>query len=68
MIITTRHLADAAAVIADAVEGEPRTLERFRGIHGEVTVIRDDNGTDVVLHDQGVTVHVRFDGEDEEDL
>jgi hypothetical protein len=59
--ITTRHLADAAAVIADAVDGEPRTLERFQGIHGDVTVIRDDNGTDVVLHDKGVAVHVRFD-------
>ncbi len=59
--VTSRYLADAASMIADAAEGQPRTLERLRCIHGEVTVIRDDNGTDIVLHDRDVTVHVRFD-------
>lgn len=61
--VQTRHLANAASMIADAVAGEPRTLETFVAMDGKVTVVRDDAGADVVLHDRGVTVHVRFDSD-----
>jgi hypothetical protein len=61
--VQTRHLANAAGMIADAVEGEPETVEILRCMEGEATVVRDDHGADVHLHDRGVTVHVRFDSD-----
>jgi hypothetical protein len=59
--VQTRHLANLAAAIAEAVSDEGRTLERFDGLHGTATVAVDDRASDVVLHEKGVTVHVRFD-------
>jgi hypothetical protein len=61
--VNTRHLANLAGALLDAVEDEARTLERFRGMEGEATVIRDGAGADVILHDRDATVHVRLDSD-----
>jgi len=61
--VSTRHLANLAGALLDAVQDEARTLERFRGMFGAVTVIRDDAGADVILHDRDATVHVRLDSD-----
>lgn len=63
--VQTRHLANAAGMIAEAVEEEPETLDSFNCMEGAATVVRDEHGADVILRDRGVTVHVRFDGEDD---
>jgi CRISPR/Cas system CMR subunit Cmr4 (Cas7 group RAMP superfamily) len=61
--VQTRHLANLAGAIAEAVEGEPETVESFRSMYGPATVVRDGTGADVILHDRDVTVHVRRDSE-----
>jgi hypothetical protein len=63
--VQTRHLANLAHALAEAVEEEPRRLETFEAMGGRVTVVRDEVGADVTLHDRGTTVHVRL-GDTEE--
>lgn len=59
--VQTRHLANLAGALVEAASDEGRTLERFDGLHGTATVAVDDRAADVMLHEKGVTVHVRFD-------
>ena len=47
--VQTRHLANLAGAIAEAVEGEPETVESFRSMYGPATVVRDGAGADVIL-------------------
>jgi len=63
--VQTRHVANLAHALAEAVEDEPRRLETFEAMGGRVTVTVDDNAADVALHDRGTTVHVRL-GDPEE--
>ena len=56
----TKDLANSAAIVAEAARNAPaRDLDAVRTPYGEATVILDDNGADVVLHRQNVTVHIR---------
>ena len=56
-----QDLANAAAIAADAAGSAPPVTRTVDTAYGLATVHRDDAGADVVLHDQGVTVHVRGD-------
>jgi hypothetical protein len=65
--VQTRHLANLAGALVEAVADEGRTLEHFDGLHGTATVAVDDNAADVALHEKGVTVHVRLDSDTDKD-
>jgi hypothetical protein len=58
--LKTKDVANAAAVLLDAVENAPgRDLSTLSTPYGPVDVVLDNAGADVVLHDRDVTVHVR---------
>jgi CRISPR/Cas system CMR subunit Cmr4 (Cas7 group RAMP superfamily) len=61
--VSTRHLANLAGALLDAVQDEADRLDTFRCMEGRATVVIDDAGADVVLHDRDATVHVRLDSD-----
>ena len=54
-----KDVANAAAILVQAVEGAGREIATVSTPYGRADVILDDGGADVVLHDRSVTVHVR---------
>lgn len=59
----TKDVANAAGLLAEATRSAPdRSLKTVSTPYGDADVILDNNGADVVLHDEQVTVHVRLVG------
>lgn len=54
-----KDVANAAAILVQAVEGAGSEIATVRTPYGKADVILDDGGADVVLHEHDVTVHVR---------
>ena len=56
----TKDLANTAALMLDALRNAPDRAETTVNTElCEATVLVDDNGADVIVHDRDVTVHVR---------
>ena len=51
--------ANAAALFAEAAANLDAACAEVSTPYGTATVVKSSNGADVVLHDRGVTVHVR---------
>jgi diaminopimelate epimerase len=61
--LRTKDVANAAAVLLDAVQNAPgRDSVTVSTPHGPVDVVLDNAGADVVLRGRDATVHVRSDG------
>lgn len=57
--LRTKDVANAAAILEEAMRGVEEADRTVSTPYGRATVIRDGEGADVVLHDRDVTVHVR---------
>ena len=57
--LRVKDAARAAALFVEAAEAAPEKEAKVSTPYGAATVVNSCNGTDVVLHDWNVTVHVR---------
>jgi hypothetical protein len=57
--LRTKDVANAAAILEEAIRGVEKADRTVSTPYGRATVIRDGEGADVVLHDRDITVHVR---------